>query len=79
MNPAVFFLLMYNIIDIYIISMIVITSYSIHYTKVYEDEQGQNFPAIMAANTLMLTPLMIMFFSMQKFFVQSLVSSGIKG
>jgi len=47
--------------------------------KYFADEQGQNFPAIMAANVCMLTPIMIMFFSMQKFFVRSLVTTGIKG
>ena len=39
----------------------------------------QNYPAIMAANIFMLLPVMIFFISCQKFFVESLVSSGIKG
>ncbi len=47
--------------------------------KYFADDQSQNFPAIMAANVLMLTPIMILFFSMQKYFVASLVTSGIKG
>ncbi len=39
----------------------------------------QNYPAIMAANIFMLLPIMIFFLSCQKFFVESLVTSGIKG
>lgn len=47
--------------------------------KYFANEQGQNYPAIMAANVCMLTPIMILFFSCQKFFVESLITSGIKG
>lgn len=47
--------------------------------KEFSDDQMQNYPAIMAANIFMLLPIMIFFISCQKFFVESLVSSGIKG
>ncbi len=47
--------------------------------KQFSDDQMQNYPAIMAANIFMLLPVMIFFISCQKFFVESLVSSGIKG
>lgn len=47
--------------------------------KYFADDQMQNFPAIMAANVLMLLPIIIAFVSCQKFFVNSLVSSGLKG
>lgn len=47
--------------------------------KYFADDQMQNFPAIMAANVLMLLPIIIAFASCQKFFVNSLVSSGLKG
>ena len=46
--------------------------------KEFSDDQMQNYPAIMAANIFMLLPIMIFFISCQKFFVESLVSSGIK-
>lgn len=47
--------------------------------KQFADDQMQNYPAIMAANIFMLLPIMIFFITCQKFFVESLVSSGIKG
>lgn len=47
--------------------------------KYFADDQMQNYPAIMAANVLMLLPIMIAFIACQKFFVNSLVSSGLKG
>lgn len=47
--------------------------------KLFSDAEGQNYPAIMAANVIMLLPIMIFFVCAQKFFVQSLTSSGIKG
>ena len=47
--------------------------------KAFSDEQMQNYPAIMAANVIMLLPIMIAFISCQKFFVESLVGSGVKG
>ena len=47
--------------------------------KYFADDQMQNVPAIMAANVLMLLPIIIAFVSCQKFFVNSLVSSGLKG
>ena len=47
--------------------------------KAFSDDQMQNYPAIMAANIFMLLPIMIFFISCQKFFVESLVTSGIKG
>ena len=49
------------------------------FVKYFADDQMQNYPAIMAANVLMLLPIMIAFISCQKFFVNSLVSSGVKG
>ncbi len=47
--------------------------------KQFADEQMQNYPAIMAANIFMLLPIMVFFLSCQRFFVESLVTSGIKG
>jgi len=47
--------------------------------KVFSDSEMQNIPAIMAANVLMLLPIMISFVACQDFFVDSLVSSGVKG
>lgn len=47
--------------------------------KVFSDSEMQNFPAIMAANVLMLLPVMVAFVACQDFFVNSLVSSGVKG
>ena len=47
--------------------------------KQFSDDQMQNYPAIMAANIFMLLPIMIFFISCQKFFVESLVNTGIKG
>lgn len=47
--------------------------------KYFADDQMQNYPAIMAANVLMLLPVMIAFVFCQKFFVDSLVNSGLKG
>ena len=47
--------------------------------KYLSDQYSQDTAAIMAANVLMLLPIMILFFVAQKSFVQSLVSSGIKG
>lgn len=47
--------------------------------KAFSDEQMQNYPAIMAANVIMLLPIMIAFVSCQKFFVESLVGSSTKG
>ena len=47
--------------------------------KSFSDDQSTNFPAIMAANVFMLLPIMTFFITCQRFFVESLVSSGIKG
>jgi len=47
--------------------------------KYFADDQFQNYPAIMAANVCMLIPIIIMFFVSQKSFVQSIVTTGIKG
>ena len=47
--------------------------------KYFNDKETQNVPVIMAANLLMLPPVMVFFFSCQKFFVNALVSSGVKG
>lgn len=47
--------------------------------KAFSDDQMQNYPAIMAANVVMLAPIMIAFAASQRFFVSSLISSGVKG
>lgn len=47
--------------------------------KAFSDAEAMNYPAIMAANVIMLLPIMIAFISCQKFFVESLVGSGVKG
>lgn len=47
--------------------------------KAFSDAESMNYPAIMAANVIMLLPIMIAFISCQKFFVESLVGSGVKG
>ena len=47
--------------------------------KYFNDKETQNVPVIMAATLLMLLPVMVFFFSCQKFFVNALVSSGVKG
>ncbi len=47
--------------------------------KSFADDQMQNYPAIMAANVVMLAPIMLAFALSQKYFVNSLVSSGVKG
>lgn len=45
----------------------------------FSDEQMQNYPAIMAANVIMLMPIMTAFITCQKYFVESLVGSSTKG
>ena len=47
--------------------------------KAFSDAEAMNYPAIMAANVIMLLPIMIAFIACQKFFVESLVGSGVKG
>jgi multiple sugar transport system permease protein len=47
--------------------------------KAFSDDQMQNYPAIMAANVIMLAPIMLAFIFSQRFFVDSLISSGVKG
>lgn len=47
--------------------------------KAFSDDQMQNYPAIMAANVIMLLPIMTAFISCQKYFVESLVGSSTKG
>ncbi len=47
--------------------------------QAFSDEQMQNYPAIMAANVIMLLPIMTAFITCQKFFVESLVGSSSKG
>lgn len=47
--------------------------------KAFSDDQMQNYPAIMAANVIMLLPIMIAFVSCQEYFVESLVGSSVKG
>lgn len=46
--------------------------------KVFSDSQSQNYPAIMAANVIMLLPIMLFFIFAQRFFVMSLTTSGLK-
>lgn len=46
--------------------------------KYFADDQSQNYPAIMAANVCMLLPIIIFFVAAQNFFVESLVTSGLK-
>jgi multiple sugar transport system permease protein len=38
-----------------------------------------NLPTVMAGSVLSLIPMLILYFSMQKFFVQGLASTGVKG
>ncbi len=40
---------------------------------------GVNWPLIMAASTIVVTPLLILFFITQKWFVKGVGGSGIKG
>lgn len=47
--------------------------------KLFSDKETANYPVIMAANLLMIAPMMLFFFTCQKFFVNALVGSGIKG
>ncbi len=47
--------------------------------KAFSDDQMQNYPAIMAANVIMLLPIMTAFITCQKYFVESLVGSSSKG
>jgi multiple sugar transport system permease protein len=47
--------------------------------KYFANEQSVNVPAIMAANVVSIAFVMIMFVACQKYFVQSVVSTGIKG
>jgi multiple sugar transport system permease protein len=47
--------------------------------KYFSNEQTSNVPAIMAANVISMAVIIVMFFVCQKYFVQSVVNSGIKG
>jgi multiple sugar transport system permease protein len=47
--------------------------------KYFSNEQASNVPAIMAANVVSIGVIIALFFLCQKYFVQSVVSSGIKG
>ena len=47
--------------------------------KYFANEQTSNVPAIMAANVVSIAVVVIMFIACQKYFVQSVVSTGIKG
>ncbi|GHU57985.1 ABC transporter permease [Spirochaetia bacterium] len=47
--------------------------------KYFSNEQSSNIPAIMAANVVSMSVIIIMFFFCQKYFVRSVVSTGIKG
>ena len=47
--------------------------------KYFANEQSANIPAIMAANVVSMLVIVLMFFFCQKYFVRSVISSGIKG
>lgn len=47
--------------------------------QAFSEDQMQNYPAIMAANVIMLLPIMTAFITCQKYFVESLVGSSTKG
>jgi multiple sugar transport system permease protein len=47
--------------------------------KYFSNDQASDIPAIMAANVVSMAVIIIMFFAAQKYFVRSVVSSGIKG
>jgi multiple sugar transport system permease protein len=47
--------------------------------KFFSNEQTSNVPAIMAANVVSMSVILVMFFFCQKYFVRSVISSGIKG
>ncbi|MCL2832753.1 MAG: carbohydrate ABC transporter permease [Treponema sp.] len=47
--------------------------------KYFANEQTSNVPAIMAANVVSMFIIIVMFFFAQKYFVRSVISSGIKG
>jgi multiple sugar transport system permease protein len=47
--------------------------------KYFANEQSSNVPAIMAANVVSISVILCMFFFCQKFFVRSVISTGIKG
>ena len=46
--------------------------------KAFSDDQMQNYPAIMAANVIMLLPIMTAFIVCQDYFVESIVGSSVK-
>ena len=47
--------------------------------KYFSNEQTSNIPAIMAANVVSMSLIIVLFFFCQKYFVRSVISSGIKG
>ena len=47
--------------------------------KYFANEQTSNVPAIMAANVVSMFVIILMFFFCQKYFIRSVISSGIKG
>ena len=47
--------------------------------KFFSTEQVTNVPAIMAANVVSMSVILILFFFCQKYFIRSVISSGIKG
>jgi len=47
--------------------------------KYFANEQTSNIPAIMAANVVSMSMIIILFFFCQKYFIRSVISSGIKG
>jgi len=48
-------------------------------TKLFQDDQFQDYAAIMAASVSVVAPIIILFFLAQKYFIQSVTSAGIKG
>lgn len=47
--------------------------------RVFMDDYTQEYGMIMAAAMLSLIPVMIIFFSLQKYFVEGIAASGVKG
>ena len=47
--------------------------------RVFMDDYTQEYGMIMAAAMLSLIPVMIIFFSLQKYFVEGIAATGVKG
>lgn len=56
------------------------TTLSVAITAYYQDPNGNTLPTIQAAGAVMyILPVLLIFFIMQRYFIQSSVSSGVKG